>query len=148
MPRATFLEKMRHEGWALLPIRLIVGFGFSAHGYAKLSRGPELFATILHSLGVPHPSLMTWITALLEFFGGICVMAGAFVLPLCMPLIAIMLTAMVSVHLRYGFSSIRLLGIAPDGAKFGPIGYEINLLYIAALITLALGGSGVLSVDR
>ena len=148
MSSTTLHDKMRRQGWALLPIRLITGFGFAAHGYAKLSRGPELFATILHSIGVPHPSLMAWVTALLEFFGGICVMAGAFVLPLSLPLIAIMLTAMVSVHLRYGFSSIRLLGVTPDGAKFGPIGYELNLLYIASLITLALGGPGVLSLDR
>ena len=148
MPMTTLRDKMRHKGWALVPIRLIVGFGFAAHGYAKLSRGPGLFATILHSIGVPHPLLTAWITALLEFFGGICVMAGAFVLPLSLPLIAIMLTAMVSVHLRYGFSSIRLLAIDHDGAKFGPIGYEINLLYIAGLIALVLGGSGALSVDR
>ena len=148
MPRTTFHEKLRHEGWALLPIRLIVGFGFAAHGYAKLSRGPEVFATILHSMGVPHPSVVAWITALLEFFGGICVMAGAFVVPLSLPLIAIMLTAMVSVHLRYGFSSIRLLALDHEGATFGPIGYEINLLYVAGLIALVLGGSGMLSVDR
>ena len=27
-------------GWALLPLRLLVGYGFTAHGYAKLARGP------------------------------------------------------------------------------------------------------------
>jgi hypothetical protein len=26
-----------------LPLRLVIGFGFAAHGYAKLSRGPENF---------------------------------------------------------------------------------------------------------
>ena len=30
---------------------------------------------------------------------------------------------------------------------FGPPGYEINLLYVAALIGLALAGSGPWSVD-
>jgi len=35
------------KDWALLPLRLIIGFGFAAHGYAKLNRGPENFAAIL-----------------------------------------------------------------------------------------------------
>ena len=27
--------------WAAIPIRLIVGYGFVAHGYAKMARGPD-----------------------------------------------------------------------------------------------------------
>ncbi|HEY1263046.1 MAG TPA: DoxX family protein [Terriglobales bacterium] len=132
----------------MLPLRLMLGFGFAAHGYAKLSRGPEHFAALLAALGVPHPEVMAWVTALLEFGGGISLMAGAFVLPLTVPLAAVMLTAMFTVHFRYGFSSVRLLAITPAGAQFGPIGYEMNLVYIAGLLALALGGPGALSVDR
>lgn len=141
-------KQLLHKGWALLPLRLILGFGFAAHGYAKLNRGPEAFSTILAGIGVPHPLLMAWTTSLLEFFGGICVMAGIFVAPFSAPLIAIMLTAMFSVHLRYGFSSVRLMAIDSSGAKFGPIGYEMNLLYIAGLIALVLGGPGALSIGQ
>ncbi|HEY6128179.1 MAG TPA: DoxX family protein [Candidatus Acidoferrum sp.] len=148
MLRTTFQKELLQKSWALLPLRLVVGFGFAAHGYAKLSRGPEAFAMILHSLGVPHPLLMAWTTALLEFAGGICVMAGAFILPFSVPLTAIMLTAMLSVHLRYGFSSVRLLAVTADGPKFGPIGYEMNLLYMAGLLTLVFAGSGALSADH
>ena len=137
----------RHA-WALLPLRLIVGFGFAAHGYAKWSRGPESFAAILTALGVPQPHLMAWVTTLLELLGGLSVMAGAFVLPLSLPLIAVMLTAMFSVHLRYGFSSIRLQAITETGAQFGPVGYEINLLYIAALLALAVSTPTPISLDR
>ena len=136
------------KGWALLPLRLMVGFGFAAHGYAKLSRGPENFASILTSLGVPQPHLMAWVTSLLELIGGISVMAGAFVVPLSLPLAVVMLTAMFSVHLQYGFSSVRLKAVTASGAEFGPVGYEMNLLYIAGLLTLALGGPGRLSVDH
>jgi putative oxidoreductase len=50
-----------------------------------------------------------------------------------------MLTALFSVHLQYGFSSIRLKAVTAVGAQFGPIGYEMNLLYIAGLLTFALG---------
>lgn len=137
----------RMRTWCLLPLRLVVGFGFASHGYAKLSRGPEDFAVILGALHVPAPHFMAWATAILECGGGIAVMAGAFVALLSVPLIAVMLTAIATVHLQYGFSSVRLKAVTPAGAEFGPIGYELNLLYIAALVGLALSGPGIFSVD-
>jgi putative oxidoreductase len=91
---------------------------------------------------------MAWVTSLFELMGGICVMAGAFVAPLSLPLAVVMLTAMFSVHFQYGFSSIKLKAVTASGAEFGPIGYEMNLLCIAGLLTLALSGSGRLSVDQ
>ena len=141
-------KHLKYHNWALVPLRLIVGFGFAAHGYAKLSRGPENFASILTSLGVPQPHLMAWITSLLELLGGISIMVGAFVALLSLPLAVVMLMAMFSVHLQYGFSSIRLKAVTGMGAEFGPVGYELNLLYIAALAALAVSGSGRLSVDH
>jgi putative oxidoreductase len=59
-----------------------------------------------------------------------------------------MFVAMLTVHLRYGFSSINTIGLTADGPKFGPPGYEVNLLYIAGLVSLILGGAGAMSVDR
>lgn len=141
-------KHLKYHNWALVPLRLMVGFGFAAHGYAKLSRGPENFASILTSLGVPQPHLMAWITSLLELLGGISIMVGAFVVLLSLPLAVVMLMAMFSVHLQYGFSSIRLKAVTGMGAEFGPVGYELNLLYIAALLALAVSGSGRLSVDH
>ena len=134
--------------WALLPLRLMVGFGFAAHGYAKLARGPEHFATILAALGVPAPHLAAWVTALLELAGGIAVMAGLFVPLVAVPLAVIMGTAIVTVHFPYGFSSIRLMAVTAAGAAFGPIGYELPLLYLVALLTLTLGGPTPYSLDR
>jgi putative oxidoreductase len=127
---------------------LAVGFGLAFHGHAKLTRGPEHFAAILTAMEVPAPTWMAWSTTLLELVGGACIMAGAFVTPMSLPLIVIMLTAMFGVHFQYGYSSIRLMGVSQAGAQFGPVGYEINLLYIVALIALAASGSTVWSVDR
>jgi putative oxidoreductase len=56
-----------------------------------------------------------------------------------------MLTAVVGVHLQYGCSSIRLMGVGHAGAQLGPVGFEINLLQVAALLTLAASGSTVWS---
>ena len=60
---------------------------------------------------------------------------------------AVLLVAMFSVHLPYGFSSIKLMAVTPAGPRFGPPGYETNLLYLACLASLVLGGSGPLAVD-
>jgi putative oxidoreductase len=49
------LTQHRYARWAPLPLRLIVGFGFIEHGFAKLYKGPDAFATILHTVGAsPH----------------------------------------------------------------------------------------------
>ena len=134
--------------WAPIPLRLIVGYGFMAHGYAKLANGPERFFGILHAIGVPAPELLGWATIVLEVVGGAAILAGAFIPLVSLPLAAILVVAAFSVHVQYGFSSIKLLAVTPTGAQFGPPGFETDLLYIACLVALCLGGSGPFSVDR
>jgi putative oxidoreductase len=131
-----------------LPLRLIVGYGFMAHGFAKLSRGPETFAVVLHTLGIPHPSMFAWLTTLTELIGGFCILVGAFVPIVSLPMAIVLLTALFTIHLPYGFFSVKLAQVSENGTKFGPVGYEIILLYLAGLSTLVLGGAGSLSVDE
>src|SRR5215831_9189704 len=133
--------------WAPIPLRLIVGYGFFAHGVAKLEKGPELFAEILRAIGTPAPPFMAWLTIFVELFGGLAVLLGAFVPWASAPMIAVLLVAIFTVHLPFGFTSIKLLAVTADGPKFGPPGYETDLLYLACLATLLLGGSGPLAVD-
>ncbi|MFL5300631.1 MAG: DoxX family protein [Anaeromyxobacteraceae bacterium] len=144
----TIHRHLTDRGWALLPLRVMVGFGFAAHGYAKLVRGPEAFAAVVAAMGMPAPTTVAWATLLIELIGGVALIAGAAVVPTVVPLCAIMVTAMIGVHLPYGFSSIKLKALSASGAEFGPPGYELNLVYIAALVTLALAGSSALSIDR
>ena len=134
--------------WASLPMRLLVGCGFIEHGFAKLSRGPDAFAGILQQLGVPLPHVATWLTIGTELVGGLALLLGAFVVWASIPTALVLLVAMVSVHLPYGFSSVKLLSVSASGARFGPVGYEVDLLYHAALILLALQGPGPLSIDK
>src|SRR5262245_27496424 len=133
--------------WAPIPLRLIVGYGFMEHGFAKLARGPDAFATILHALGVPGPHVMAWATILIEILGGFAVMLGAFVALVSVPSAALLLVATLTVHRRYGFSAIKLMAVTEAGPQFGPPGYECNLLYLACLAALVLGGSGPLAID-
>ena len=133
--------------WSPIPLRLIVGYGFMQHGFAKLSKGPDTFAAILQGMGVPAPHLMAWLTILTELLGGLAVLLGAFVTIVSVPMAAVLLVAMFKVHLPYGFSSIKLLAVTATGAKFGPVGYEVILLYIACLAALVMGGSGPFAID-
>lgn len=133
--------------WAPIPLRLIVGYGFMQHGFAKLSKGPEAFAAILHGMGVPAPHLMAWLTILTEVLGGLAVLLGALVPFVSLPMSAVLLVAMFMVHLPYGFSSIKIISVTSGHAHFGPPGYEVDLLYLACLAALVLGGPGPMAVD-
>ena len=133
--------------WAPIPLRLIVGYGFMEHGFAKLARGLDAFPAILQALGVPAPHLMGWLTILVEIVGGLAVLLGALVPLASVPMAAVLLVAMITVHLPYGFSSIKLQAVTAAGAQFGPPGFETDLLYLACLAALVLGGSGPLAVE-
>ena len=132
----------------LLPLRMVIGYGFLAHGLAKWNRGPANFGKLLLQIGVPLPTATAWVVTMLEIGGGLAVLAGVLVAIVSIPLIISMLVAMFTVHLRYGFSAINTIGLTPDGPVFGPPGIEVNLLYIAGMIALVVAGPSALSLDR
>src|SRR5258708_12165095 len=113
--------------WAPVPLRLIVGFGFMEHGFAKLSKGPDAFAAILHALAVPAPHFTAWVTILTELLGGLAILLGAFVSLVSLPMAALLLVAIFTVHLPYGFSSIKLMPLTPPAPPFGPPAYNFAL---------------------
>jgi putative oxidoreductase len=145
MYNSGFLKKMSR--WAPIPVRLIVGYGFMKHGYDKVVHGPEHFIGILHAMEVPAPEVMGWATILVELVGGLAVLIGAFIPLVSVPMAVVLLVAIFTVHIPYGFTSIKLQSFTAAGAQFGPPGYETNLLYVACLATLVLGGAGPFSVD-
>src|SRR5712664_3077983 len=104
--------------WAPIPLRLIVGYGFMEHGFAKVARGLDAFPAILQALGVPAPHLMGWLTIFVEIFGGLAVLLGALIPLASIPLAAVLLVAMITVHLPYGFSSIKLQAVTAAGVQF------------------------------
>ena len=72
--------------WAPIPLRLIVGYGFMEHGFSKLLRGPDAFATTLQAIGVPGPHFMAWLNMSVELLGGLEVILGAFVVLVSVPM--------------------------------------------------------------
>jgi putative oxidoreductase len=146
--RSSHLFPTLREAWYAIPLRLIVGYGFMEHGYAKLARGPDSFADILHALSIPAATLLSWATILIELLGGLAVIVGAFIPLASIPMAIVLLVAIFTVHLPNGFSSIKLQSVTAAGAQFGPPGYETDLLYLAGLAALVLGGSGPFALDR
>jgi putative oxidoreductase len=85
---------------------------------------------------------MAWSIILVALLGGFALIPGAFGALVSLPMAAILLMAMFTVHLPYGLSSIKLLAAIAAGAQFGRPGYETKLLYIALSRGPCLGGSG------
>jgi putative oxidoreductase len=135
--------------WAPLPLRLILGIGFLYHGYPKVFSAQEHanFTGMLQGMGIPAPALMSWVAGIVEFFGGLALILGAFTTIAAVLLVIDMLVAMFKVHLPQGFSFMHMT-MTPSGPTFGMPGYEVNLLYIAGLLALALSGAGAYSVDE
>lgn len=136
--------------WAPMPLRLIIGFGFLYHGFPKLftAAGHDMFVGMLQSIGIPAAGLTAWVVGIVEVFGGLALIAGAFVTVASALLLVNMLVAMFTVHLPNGFNFIHITGMTESGPQFGMPGYEVNLLYIAGLLALFLRGPSHWSVDQ
>src|SRR5258706_5388690 len=125
---------------ALLIMRVVLGAIFIGHGSQKLfgwfgGSGMTGTAGMLQKLGAAHPTLLAWLNALSEFFGGVFVLLG-FLTPFAAAfLISVMLTAIVTVHFKNGFFNTKG-------------GYEFNLSVIAMSLALILAGAGVASIDH
>lgn len=140
----------RFSSWAPISLRVIIGVGFIYHGFVKLftTVGHGNFVKLLNEIGLPAAGAFSWIIGALEFFGGIAVLAGAFMTIATALLLVNMLGAMFTVNLPNGFDLMHVTVLIEAGPKFGVPGLEINLLYIACLVSLLLTGAGNYSVDQ
>jgi putative oxidoreductase len=125
---------------AFLIVRLIVGLGLAAHGAQKLfgwfgGHGVAGTGGAFEQLGFRPGNVFAFMAGLGEFGGGLLIALG-FLGPIGpVLLVAVMVTAIGSVHLGKGF-------FVTNG------GYELNLMYIASAVLLAFSGAGAYSLDR
>ncbi len=119
---------------ALAVLRGIVGTVFVAHGAQKLfvfGFGGVIGA--FEGMGVPLAGIAGPTVALLEFFGGLALIAGLFTRYVALGLAAVMLGAMALVHFPAGF-------FLPNGAEF-------TLTLFGGVLALALAGPGTFSLE-
>ena len=116
-------------------LRVVVGMTFLMHGWQKLAEmGLPATAAFFGKLGVPAPELAAAMVTAFEIVGGAALMVGLVSRWVAIPLAIDMLAALLLFHLPRGF-------FAGEG------GAELALLLLAGLVTLALNGSGALSID-
>lgn len=119
--------------WAPLAIRLAIGTVFMAHGWNKLTGPlgtPEGFN--IEAWGWPLPVLWAWLVAIVETFGGLCIIVGLFTRIAAFLVACVMVVAIWKVRLTRGFVG----------------GFEFEFTLLMGAMALILGGGGRLSVDR
>lgn len=122
-----------------LPLRIIAGVIFAAHGAQKLfgwfgGYGLEGTGQWMASIGLEPGVLMAGLAGSAEFFGGLLLIAGLLTRPVAVALGFTMVIAIATVHWSNG------LFMANNGYEFG-----LALLTISA--TLAIRGAGSFSID-
>jgi putative oxidoreductase len=125
---------------ALLVLRLVVGLGFAAHGAQKLfgafgGHGIEGTAGVFETLGLRPGRQHAWAAGTAEFAGGLLIALGLVTPFAAAALIAVMIAAVLTVHLRNGFFNTSN-------------GYEYNLVLAAVVFALAGIGAGEWSLDN
>jgi putative oxidoreductase len=125
---------------ALLVLRVVVGLLFVGHGAQKLfgsfgGGGLEGTADMFDGIGLRPGWLHARLGGTAEFLGGALLAIGLFTPFAAAVLIAVMTSAIVTVH-------------APNGIWNTNRGYEYNLVMIAAAFALAGIGAGAWSLDN
>jgi len=128
-------------------LRLMVGITFIAHGAQHLfgiwgGAGLTGTAASFDSIGLSPGFPLAVAVGVIEFGGGLLLLAGALTPYVSAALIVVMLGAMLKVHLANGF--FINWAMTPGVGH----GVEYNLMLIAALLCLALGGPGAFSIDH
>lgn len=117
--------------------RLYWGWHFATGGWEKLM-SPAHFSQLLASYHFPLPDFFAYLVGCCEFFGGICLVIGFVSRLAAIPLIFIMITAYLTVHvesLRHFFQSPGLF------VAEAPFNFLLTCLLVLAF------GPGAISVD-
>lgn len=123
----------------LLIARVVLGVIFVPHGAQKLfgsfgGHGLKGTAAFNEQLGLKPGYLMALLAGLAEFVGGILMIVGFLTPVAAIVLIAVMIVAALTVHLKNGF-------FATNG------GYEYNLALAGIALAILIAGAGAFSLD-
>src|SRR5437763_11864358 len=136
----AFIDRVALQSSDLIALigRLALGWIFLSSGYAKLTAIAG-FTAALTKRGVPAPSFMAWLGAIVEFGGGILVIVGLGTRYAAVLMILFVIVATAISH-RYWEYPVEQLA-AQRGNFFK------NLTILGGYLFLFLHGAGRLSVD-
>jgi len=124
----------------LLIIRLAVGLTIATHGLNKIFGGGKIAGTAawFGSIGMRMPMANAWMAALTEIGAGVLLAIGLLTPLAAGGLIAVMMVAMITSHIRNGWFI------------FKPNGGGIEYVLVLALVSLgvAVTGPGEWSIDN
>lgn len=129
-----FFDHLQPVG--LLVLRVVLGIVLIAHGKPKVFGGLHAHTAYVGTLGMPP--WMGYLSANVEFFGGILLIAGLLTRCVGLAVTIEMLVAIFKVHLKNG-----LLG----GPAPGQGGYQTALLVGTMAFALITLGAGPISLD-
>lgn len=121
--------------WGLVPLRVAVGIVFLMHGWQKIFVfGISGTAQILHWIGIPLAAFFAVVLMVVEFGGGLAILLGMFARLASAALAFEMVVAILTARIKGGF--------------FTPTGFEFEMALLGGCLTIAMLGSGALSLDR
>ena len=126
-----------HDVIALIG-RLLMGWIFLASGFGKLMNVAG-FAASLAKRGVPVPSFMGWLGAIVEFGGGLLIILGVKIRYVAILMILFVIVATLISHRYWEFTGEDL---ARQSSNFWK-----NVTIIGGLLFMFLAGAGRYSVD-
>ncbi len=126
-----------HDAIALVG-RLLMGWIFLSSGFGKLMNVAG-FAAVLAKRGVPAPSFMGWLGAIVEFGGGLLIILGVKIRYAAILMILFVIVATLISHRYWEFTGADLAAQRTNFWK--------NVTIVGGLLFLFLAGAGRYSVD-
>lgn len=126
-----------HDAIALVG-RLLTSWIFLSSGFGKLMNVAG-FAAVLAKRGVPAPSFMGWLGAIVEFGGGLLIILGVKIRYAAILMILFVIVATLISHRYWEFTGADLAAQRTNFWK--------NVTIVGGLLFLFLAGAGRYSVD-
>jgi putative oxidoreductase len=136
----TSIITKTEESYTTIPLRLIAGVIFAAHGAQKLfawfgGYGLDGTGQWMDSIGLSPGYLMALMAGSAEFFGGLLLIVGLFTKPTSFVLSVLLIVAIFSFHIN-------------NGLFMSNNGYEFGLSLLAITLALLIQGGGKHSIDK
>jgi putative oxidoreductase len=127
------------QNFLLLAARVLMGWIFVEAGWRKLL-AMDGFIQSLATRRVPYASVMGWLGALLEFFGGLAILLGAWTRCAAVAMIVFVIVATAISHRYWEFTE-------PAARRMQQGQFAKNLAIIGGFLLMLVTGAGRFSVD-